>query len=207
MSTGMKIFLGIGGVLILILIITFFTLKGTYNNLVTLDEGVNGAWSQVQNVYQRRADLIPNLVETVKGYAAHEKETLEAVVNARASATRPQINAAEVLKNPQLFQQFERAQGQLGAALGRLLVTIEKYPDLKANVNFIRLQDELSGTENRIAVERRRFNETVQSYNKDVRTFPNLLLAGMFGFEQRQYFQANTEAQEAPKIDFSSGSN
>ena len=207
MSTGMKIFLRIGGVLILILIITFFTLKGTYNNLVTLDEGVNGAWSQVQNVYQRRADLIPNLVETVKGYAAHEKETLEAVVNARASATRPQINAAEVLKNPQLFQQFERAQGQLGAALGRLLVTIEKYPDLKANVNFIRLQDELSGTENRIAVERRRFNETVQNYNKDVRTFPNLLLAGMFGFEQRQYFQANTEAQEAPKIDFSSGSN
>jgi LemA protein len=207
MGKGLKIFLGIVIVLVVIgfMVYSFFT--RTYNNLVKLDEGVNNAWAQVQNVYQRRADLIPNLVETVKGYAAHERETLEAVIQARANATRPEINAGEILQNPQMFQQFEQAQSQLGAALGRLMVVVERYPDLKANVNFIRLQDELAGTENRIAVERRRFNETVQSFNQQVRVFPTNLLAGMFGFQSRQYFQASPAAQEAPKVDFSKSSN
>ena len=207
MGKGLKIFLGIVIVLVVIgfMVYSFFT--RTYNNLVKLDEGVNNGWAQVQNVYQRRADLIPNLVETVKGYAAHERETLEAVIQARANATRPEINAGDILQNPQMFQQFEQAQGQLGAALGRLLVVVERYPDLKANVNFIRLQDELAGTENRIAVERRRFNETVQSFNQQVRVFPTNLLAGMFGFQSRQYFQASPAAQEAPKVDFSKSSN
>lgn len=209
MGKGMKIFLGILAVLVILGFVAYSSIKGTYNSLVALDEQVNGAWSQVQNVYQRRADLIPNLVEVVKGARDFEKETLEAVIQARASATRPQINinSPEILQNPQLFQQFEQAQNQLGSALGRLLVTIERYPELKANQNFIRLQDELAGTENRIAVERRRFNETVRGYNQQVRSFPTLIFAGIFGFQQRPYFQASTEAQEAPQIDFSSGSN
>ncbi len=209
MGKGLKIFIGVVVVLVIIgfMVYSFFT--RTYNSLVTLDETVNGAWAQVQNVYQRRADLIPNLVETVKGYASHERETLEAVIQARANATRPQLNVSggEILQNPQLFQQFEQAQGQLGAALGRLMVVIEQYPDLKANVNFVRLQDELAGTENRITVERRRFNETVQQYNQTLRVFPTVMIAGMFGFQQRPYFQASEAAQEAPKVDFSKGSN
>lgn len=174
----------------------------SYNNLVQLDEGVNSAWSQVQNQYQRRADLIPNLVETVKGAAAFERETLEAVVQARANATRPEINAENVLNNPQAFQQFQQAQDNLGAALGRLLVVVEKYPDLKANQNYLDLQTQLEGTENRIAVERKRFNEVVQSYNSQTRAFPTNIFAGMFGFPQRPYFQASTEAQQAPKVNF-----
>ncbi len=207
MSKGMKIFIGVAIVFVILIFMTYSFFKNTYNELVALDENINSAWAQVQNVYQRRADLIPNLVETVKGYAAHERETLEAVIQARASATRPEINAAEVLRNPQLFQQFEQAQSQLSAALGRLLVTIERYPDLKANQNSIRLQDELAGTENRIAVERRRFNETTQSFNRKVRTFPTNMIAGMFGFQTRPYFQASEAAQEAPKVDFTSGDN
>jgi len=207
MSKGMKIFLGILAVLLIMGIWAYSSIKGTYNSLVVLDEGINGSWSQVQNVYQRRADLIPNLVETVKGYASHERETLLAVTQARASATRPEFNVGAGGLNPQLLQQFSQAQGQLSSALSRLLVTIEKYPDLKANQNFVRLQDELAGTENRITVERRRFNQTVQGYNQKVRTFPTSVLAGMFGFQQRPYFEASQEAQEAPKIDFSSSTN
>ncbi len=207
MGKGMKIFLGIMAVLVVLAFVIYRSVTGTYNNLVTLDEGVNTGWSQVQNVYQRRADLIPNLVQTVKGYAAHERETLEAVIQARANATRPQINAGEVLKNPQLFRQFEQAQGQLGSALSRLMLVIERYPDLKANTNFVRLQDELAGTENRITVERRRFNETVQAYNRTVRSFPTLIFAGMFGFQKREYFEASPEAQTAPEVDFSSSAN
>ena len=207
MSKGMKIFLGILAVLLIMGIGAYSSIKGTYNSLVTLDESINGSWSQVQNVYQRRADLIPNLVETVKGYASHEKETLLAVTQARASATRPEFNVSAGGLNPQLLQQFSQAQGQLSSALSRLLVTIEKYPDLKANQNFVRLQDELAGTENRIAVERKRFNQTVQGYNQNIRLFPTSVLAGMFGFQQRPYFEASTEAQEAPKIDFSSNTN
>ena len=204
MSKGMKIFLGILAVLLLMGIWTYSSIKGTYNSLVALDESINGSWSQVQNVYQRRADLIPNLVEIVKGYASHERETLEAVIQARASATRPEFNVSAEGLSPQLFQRFEQAQGQLSSALSRLLVTIERYPDLKANQNFVRLQDELAGTENRIAVERRRFNQKVQGYNQKVRTFPTLIFAGMFGFQQRPYFEASPQAQEVPKIDFSS---
>src|SRR5574341_1087633 len=137
----------------------------SYNELVKLDESVNSAWAQVQSQYQRRADLIPNLVETVKGAASFERETLEAVIQARANATRPEINAGEVLNNPQAFQQFQHAQDNLGAALGRLLVIVEKYPELKANQNYLDLQTQLEGTENRISVERRRFNEIMQQYN------------------------------------------
>lgn len=205
MNKGLKTLLIVGGVLVLFAIILYSTFAGTYNTLVRLDEEVNNAWAQVQNVYQRRADLIPNLVEVVKGYASHERETLEAVIEARAKATQPQINAEQVLQNPQLFQQFQQAQSQLSAALGRLMVVVERYPNLKANENFIRLQDELAGTENRIAVERRRFNEAVRNYNQTIRSFPTVLLAGMFGFEKRPYFEADPGAEEAPTVDFTDG--
>jgi LemA protein len=174
----------------------------SYNNLVGLDEGVNSAWAQVQNQYQRRADLIPNLVETVKGAANFERETLEAVIQARANATRPEINAENLLNNPQAFQQFQQAQDNLGAALGRLMVVVERYPELKANQNYLDLQTQLEGTENRIAVERKRFNEVVQNYNSTRRVFPTNIFAGMFGFQQRPYFEAAAEAQAAPKVDF-----
>ncbi len=202
MSKGMKI--GCGA-LIVILVIGFILVgmfKNMYNGLVQLDEQVNGNWAQVENVLQRRFDLIPNLVETVKGYASHERETLEAVVQARANATRPNINAEGLLNNPQQMEQFSQAQNNLTQALGRLMVVVERYPELKANENFIRLQDELAGTENRIAVERRRFNESVQAYNRKIRMFPTNLFAGMFGFQQRAYFEAPEEAQQAPKVDF-----
>lgn len=209
MSKGMKIFLGILAGLLILVFILYSSFKSTYNSLVSLDEQINATWAQVQNVYQRRADLIPNLVETVKGYASHERETLEAVVQARASATRPElkVDPQQLLQNPQLFQQFEQAQGQLTSALGRLMVVVERYPDLKANINFIRLQDELAGTENRIAVERRRYIEAVRNYNQRVRSFPTNLFAGMFGFEPKPTFEASSEAQEAPKVDFSSSNN
>jgi LemA protein len=174
----------------------------SYNNLVGLDEGVNSAWAQVQNQYQRRADLIPNLVETVKGAANFERETLEAVIQARASATRPEINAGDLLNNPQAFQQFQQAQDNLGAALGRLLVVVERYPELKANQNYRDLQTQLEGTENRISVERKRFNEVVQNYNSTRRVFPTNIFAGVFGFQQRPYFEATAQAQEVPKVDF-----
>jgi LemA protein len=194
----MKI-LAVVGVVVLLL-----AWKGcsSYNGLVGLDEGVNSAWAQVQNQYQRRADLIPNLVETVKGAANFERETLEAVIQARANATRPEINAENILNNPQAFQQFQQAQDNLGAALGRLMVVVEKYPELKANQNYLDLQTQLEGTENRIAVERKRFNEVVQNYNSTRRVFPTNIFAGMFGFQQRPYFEAAAEAQAAPKVDF-----
>lgn len=180
MSKGMKIFLGILAFLVISGIWAFSSIKGTYSSLVALDENLNGAWSQVQNVYQRRADLILDLVEFLKSYDAHERETLEVVIQARANATRPQINTAQVLQKPQLFQQFEQAQDQLGVALDRLMVVIERYPELKANTNFIRLHDELASTENKIAVKWRRFNQTVQGYNQIVRSFPTLIFARMF---------------------------
>jgi LemA protein len=203
MSTKKKVIWGIVIVVVVLVLAVYSTVTGTYNSLVNLEESVNNSWAQVQNVYQRRADLIPNLVEVVKGYATHERETLEAVIQARANATRPQINAGQILQNPELFQQFEQTQSQLTAALGRLMVVVERYPDLKANQNFIRLQDELAGTENRIAVERRRFNEAVQNYNRRIRRFPTVMFAGILGFETRPYFQAAEAAQEAPNVDFS----
>lgn len=198
MSNSMKILAVVGVVVVLL------AWRGcsSYNSLVGLDEGVNSAWAQVQNQYQRRADLIPNLVETVKGAANFERETLEAVIQARANATRPEINAENLLNNPQAFQQFQQAQDNLGAALGRLMVVVERYPELKANQNYLDLQTQLEGTENRIAVERKRFNEVVQNYNSTRRVFPTNIFAGMFGFQQRPYFEAAAEAQQAPKVDF-----
>ncbi|MEK7263823.1 MAG: LemA family protein [Bacteroidota bacterium] len=188
-----------------VLVFTAFSIVSwgvsTYNSFVSLDEGVNGAWSQVQNQYQRRYDLIPNLVETVKGYAAHEKEVLVGVTEARAKVGQMNISPA-MLNDPQVFQKFEQAQGGLSSALSRLMVVIEKYPDLKANQNFLQLQSQLEGTENRIAVERRRFNEVVQEFNTKIRQFPGSFIAGFGSFSQKAYFKADVSAQEAPKVKF-----
>lgn len=172
-----------------------------YNGMVRMDEGVNGAWAQVQNQYQRRMDLIPNLVATVQGVANFEKSTLQAVIEARAKATQVTLSP-QLLNDPQAFQRFEQSQGSLGSALSRLLVTVEQYPTLKANENFLQLQSQLEGTENRISVERKRFNEVVQEFNASVRTFPNSLIAGFGGFGPKQYFQAAAGAETAPKVQF-----
>jgi len=207
MGRGLKITLIVVGVLVLIGFMLFSFVTGNYNKLVGLDEQVKSAWAQVQNQYQRRSDLVPNLVATVQGAANFERQTLTDVIEARAKATQPQINAESVINNPQAFQQFQQAQDNLGAALGRLLVVVEKYPDLKANQNFLDLQTQLEGTENRISTERRRFNEVVQSYNSTLRTFPTVMIAGFFGFQQRPYFEASAAAQEAPKVDFTQPTN
>ena len=203
MSKGLKTTLIVVGVLVVLGFIAYRMFVGSYNQLVQLDETVKSAWSQVQNQYQRRADLIPNLVATVQGAASFERETLTAVIEARAKATQIQVNAEDVINNPEKFRQFQQAQDGLSSALSRLLVTVEQYPILKANQNFLDLQTQLEGTENRIGVERRRFNETVQGYNSTLRTFPTVLVAGMMGFQQRPYFEASAEAQQAPKVDFS----
>jgi LemA protein len=177
---------------------------GVYNGLVQLDEGVKQAWAQVENVYQRRADLIPNLVKTVEGAADFERETLTEVIEARAKATSIQVTP-QMLESPQAFAQFEQAQNGLSSALSRLMVVIERYPELKANQNFLQLQDELAGTENRIAVERRRFNETAQQYNARVRRIPDRFVAGFGGFTERAYFQAEPGSEEAPDVEFDFG--
>jgi LemA protein len=192
MSKTLKTVLIVLGILVLIILIPLLYLKGTYNSLVTMDEGVKAAWAQVENQLQRRYDLIPNYVETVKGYAQHEKEVFIKVTEARS-----QVGSAKSLN-----EKIE-ANNQLSSALARLLVVVERYPDLKANTNFIRLQDELAGTENRIAVERRRYNEMVRIYNTRIRSFPTNLIAGMFGFEKATFFQVPKERQEAPKVNFS----
>lgn len=171
-----------------------------YNGMVKADEAVSTAWSNVENQYQRRADLIPNLVNTVKGYAAHEKETLDAVVSARTRATQVTVDADDL--TPEKLQEYQNAQGEVGSALGRLLAITESYPDLKANQNFLELQAQLEGTENRISVERRNFNEVAKSYNTSIRTFPKNILAGMFGFEKRPYFEAQEGADKAPEVKF-----
>ena len=171
-----------------------------YNGMVKMDESVSTAWSNVENQYQRRADLIPNLVNTVKGYAAHEKETFEAVVSARSKATQMTVDADNL--TPEKLQEYQKAQGEIGAALGRLLAITENYPELKANENFKELQAQLEGTENRISVERRNFNEVARSYNTSIRTFPKSLLAGMFGFDKRPYFEAEEGANKAPEVKF-----
>ena len=176
--------------------------KNSYNQMVTLDEGVKEAWSQVENVYQRRFDLIPNLVETVKGYANQEKDTFTAVTEARAKAGGTFNISEEVLNNPEMFQKFQQAQSSLGSALQRLLVIQERYPELKSNENFLQLQSQLEGTENRIAVERRRFNETARIYNVYIRLFPRSFLANLFGFSARTYFAATEGADTAPKVQF-----
>ncbi len=178
---------------------------GTYNSLVGLREGVNGSWAQVQNVYQRRADLVPNLVSTVSGAANFEKSTLMAVTEARASVGRVQLPAGTAPSDPAQLAAFQQAQGQLGSALSRLLVVSEQYPDLKATANFRDLQAQLEGTENRIAVERGRFNEVVQAYDTAIRRFPAVILAGMFGFTPRPYFNAVAGSEVPPKVQFDFG--
>jgi LemA protein len=172
------------------------------NNLVSQEENVNSAWAQVENQYQRRADLIPNLVNTVRGAADFESETLTEVIEARSRATSVNINASD-LNNPQAFQQFQEAQSQLSGALSRLLVTVERYPQLQANQNFRDLQAQLEGTENRISTERMRFNNAAQAYNTQIRKFPTSMFASILSFEQKEYFQADEGAQEAPTVDFS----
>ena len=171
-----------------------------YNGMVKMDESVSTAWSNVENQYQRRTDLIPNLVNTVKGYAAHEKETFEAVVSARSKATQMTVDPENL--TPEKLQQYQKAQGEIGAALGRLLAITENYPELKANENFKELQAQLEGTENRISVERRNFNEVARTYNTSIRTFPKSILAGMFGFDKRPYFEAEEGANKAPEVKF-----
>ena len=178
----------------------FVWVKNTYNGLVTADEGVKAAWSQVENVYQRRADLIPNLVATVKGYASHESSTLEAVIEARAKATQVTVDPDKLTEEN--IAAFQSAQSELGNAIGRLLVSVEQYPDLKANQNFLELQAQLEGTENRITVERQKFNDTAKAYNTQVRSFPANIIASMFNFEQKGYFKAAEGAQIAPKVEF-----
>lgn len=180
-----------GAVIVVILLLVFFSIKGTYNTLVSLDEGIKGAWAQVENQLQRRYDLIPNYVETVKGYAKHEKEVFLRVTEAR-SRVGTATNVRDKID----------ANNQLSSALSRLLLVVERYPDLKANQNFIRLQDELAGTENRIAVERRRYNEAVKTYNVKIRSFPTNILAGMFGFAMAEFFKVPEIAKEVPKVKF-----
>lgn len=186
-------------ILVVVVIAAVWAVTG-YNGLVKADEAVSNAWSNVENQYQRRADLIPNLVNTVKGYASHEKETLDAVISARTRATQVTVDADNL--TPEKLQEYQKAQGEVGAALGRLLAITEAYPDLKANQNFLELQAQLEGTENRISVERRNFNDVAKSYNTSIRTFPRNLLAGMFGFEKRPYFEAQEGAEQAPVVQF-----
>ncbi|OLC13270.1 MAG: LemA family protein [Candidatus Rokubacteria bacterium 13_1_40CM_69_27] len=171
------------------------------NQLVRLDQDVNEKWAQVQNVYQRRADLIPNLVETVKGFAAQERTVLEEVTRARASATSVQLTP-QALNDPKALERFQAAQSQLSGALSRLLVTVERYPELKSNQNFLALQTQLEGTENRIAVERRRFNEAVRGYNTRLKLFPGSVVAGMTGFRPKAFFEATADAATPPKVKF-----
>jgi LemA protein len=201
MSKGLKIVLIIVGILVLLGIWISSTIGGTYNSLVRMDESVKSAWSQVQNVYQRRADLIPNLVETVKGYAKHEKETLLAVVEARSKVGSMKIDQS-VINNPKAFKQFQSMQGELSSALSRLMVVVEQYPQLKANENFLNLQTQLEGTENRITVERMRYNEAAQEYNTKRRMFPNNVIASLFNFQEKAYFEAEAGAEKAPKVSF-----
>ena len=172
----------------------------SYNSLVTQEETVGTAWSNVENQYQRRSDLIPNLVNTVKGYAAHEKETFDAVVSARAKATQMTIDIEDL--TPEKIEAYQKAQGAVGCALSRLLAVTENYPELKANENFKELQAQLEGTENRISVERRKFNETAREYNTNIRRFPKNIVASMFGFEKRPYFEAEEGSEKAPEVKF-----
>ena len=174
----------------------------SYNNMVTMDESVKEKWSQVENVYQRRMDLIPNLVATVKGYAAHEKETFQAVTEARAKLGGMVNIGEEVLNDPAMFEKYQAAQSSLSGALQRLMVVQENYPQLKADQNFLALQDQLEGTENRITVERKRFNETAKMYNVYIKQFPRAFLANMFGFSEKPYFKAAEGSDVAPKVEF-----
>jgi len=190
------ILLAIGGLLLLLV----FNGCGSYNNMVNKQETVGSGWAQVENVYQRRSDLIPNLVSTVKGVANFEQKTLTDVISARASATQIKVDASTL--SPDQISKFQASQGQLSQALGRLMVVSEQYPQLRATENFKELQSQLEGTENRIAVERGRFNEVVKDYNSYIRKFPQVLYAGIFGFDKKGYFEAEAGADKAPKVDF-----
>lgn len=184
-----------------IIAVLVFIGVGRYNSLVTLNEAVGEKWAQVENVYQRRMDLIPNLVATVKGYAEHEQETLEGVVQARAKATQTTVNVNS-LSDQSKLDAFNQAQGELSSMLSRLMVVVERYPDLKANESFLALQSQLEGTENRITVERKRFNEVVRQFNTTVKRFPTNMFASMFGFQEKAYFKSEPAAQTAPKVEF-----
>lgn len=183
-----------------LVVIVIMWAAGAYNGMVTLDEGVQGKWADVETQYQRRADLIPNLVSTVKGYAAHESETLESVVKARSEASSVKVDPENL--TPEKLNEYQKAQSGVSSALGRLMVIVEKYPDLKANQNFLELQSQLEGTENRINVARRDFNEAAKKYNTVIRSFPKNIFAGIFGFEKKAYFEAEKGAETAPKVEF-----
>lgn len=192
--------LSVTAIVLIVLAVSVVWGIGAYNSLVKNEEGVKSAWSQVENVYQRRADLIPNLVATVKGYATHESATLEGVVEARAKATQMTVNVDDL--SEEKIAEFQKAQGELGSALGRLMAITEAYPDLKANENFRDLQAQLEGTENRIAVERKAYNQVAQEYNTSIRVFPRNIIASVFGFKVKGYFEAEEGAQTAPKVEF-----
>ncbi len=196
---------GVGLVVVLFVVIAGLALMGSYNRLVSLQQAVDQSWAQVQNVYQRRADLIPNLVSTVAGAANFEKSTLIAVTSARASVGQVKIDPNKAPTDAAQLQEFQAAQGQLGNALSRLLVVSERYPELRANQNFLSLQAQLEGTENRISVERGNFNTAVQNYNTAVRSFPTNMFAGMFGFAPRPFFNAQPGAEKAPAVKFDFG--
>src|SRR5437867_9825876 len=193
-------------ILLFIVVIAALALGGSYNRLVRSKQTVDQSWAQVQNVYQRRADLIPNLVNTVSGAANFEKSTLVEVTNARASVGRAQLDPSKAPTDAAQLEQFQAAQGQLGNALSRLLVVVERYPELKANQNFLTLQAQLEGTENRISVERNNFNTAVQDFNTAVRRFPTNMIAGMFGFQSRPFFASQQGAEKAPTVNFNFGS-
>lgn len=193
---------GLSTIIIVIIVLVLLASAGirANNNMVTMEENVSTAWSQVENQYQRRMDLIPNLVSTVKGYAEHESTTLQEVVEARSKASAATIDPNNL--TPEAMQNFMNAQGELTQALGRLMVTVERYPDLKANENFLALQSQLEGTENRISTERMRFNEVAREYNTYIRKFPNNLFAGILGFDQKSYFESTPGAERAPEVQF-----
>lgn len=190
------------GLIITVVVIALVAIWGisSYNGLVSMDENVSNQWANVETQYQRRSDLIPNLVNTVKGYAKHESETLEAVMAARSQATQVKIDPSNC--TPQQLAAYQKAQGDVTTALGKLLAITEKYPDLKANQNFLELQSQLEGTENRINVARKDFNDTAKKYNTSLRRFPRNIIASMFGFEKRNYFEAEAGAEKAPKVEF-----
>jgi LemA protein len=201
MNKGMKVLITVA-IILVVVVAGFKFFAGTYNTMVEMEEGVLSQWAQVENQYQRRLDLVPNLVATVKGFASHESEVFTQVAEARSQAGGVMQLSSDVIDDPEALAKFQQAQNSLGGALQRLLSVTENYPQLQANQNFMALQDELEGTENRIATERMRFNETVQEYNKYIRTFPQNIIANMNGFEKKAYFTSTEEAKTAPKVEF-----
>jgi LemA protein len=201
MTKGSMAGLGCLAIIVIVVVIIGFSAWGTYNSMIAEQQTVESKWAQVENVYQRRADLIPNLVATVKGYAAHESEVLEAVTASRSQVGSIKVTP-EILNNPAEFEKFQQAQAGLTSALSRLMVVVERYPDLKANQNFLELQSQLEGTENRITVERMRFNDAAQSYNTKILQFPGSIYARLFGFQKKSYFQMAPGSEKAPVVDF-----